>query len=56
MFKPFYTTKDAGHGSGLGLVVAREIVADHEGEIDVASEPGEGTEFQIWFPPLPASR
>ncbi|HME71334.1 MAG TPA: ATP-binding protein [Myxococcota bacterium] len=41
-----------GHGSGLGLVVAREIVADHEGEIEVASEPREGTEFRIRFPAL----
>src|SRR5208337_1824228 len=52
IFQPFYTTKEAGHGSGLGLVVAREIVADHGGEIDVASDPGEGTEFRIRFPPL----
>lgn len=55
IFQPFYTTKEAGHGSGLGLVVAREIVADHEGEIDVASEPGEGTEFRIRFPALAPS-
>jgi len=52
IFQPFYTTKEAGHGSGLGLVVAREIVADHGGEIDVASDPGEGTEFRLRFPPL----
>ncbi|HTF34561.1 MAG TPA: ATP-binding protein, partial [Myxococcota bacterium] len=52
IFQPFHTTKEAGHGSGLGLVVAREIVADHEGEIDVASEPGEGTEFRITLPAL----
>ena len=56
IFQPFYTTKEAGHGSGLGLVVAREIVADHEGEIDVASEPGEGTEFRIRFPALGPGR
>jgi signal transduction histidine kinase len=54
IFEPFYTTKEAGHGSGLGLVVAREIVADHEGKIDVASKPGEGTEFRITFPALGA--
>jgi len=52
IFQPFYTTKEAGHGSGLGLVVAHEIVVDHGGEIDVASDPGEGTEFRIRFPPL----
>jgi two-component system sensor histidine kinase HydH len=53
IFEPFYTTKEAGQGSGLGLVVAREIVAHHEGEIDVVSELGEGTEFRIRFPALP---
>jgi len=52
IFQPFYTTKEAGHGSGLGLVVAREIVADHEGQIEVASELGKGTEFRIRFPAL----
>jgi len=56
IFEPFYTTKAAGHGSGLGLVVAREIVSDHNGEIDVTSELGKGAEFRIRFPPLPSSR
>ncbi len=55
VFEPFYTTKAAGHGSGLGLVVAREIVSDHQGEINVTSEPGEGAEFRIRFPALAAS-
>ena len=55
VFEPFYTTKPAGHGSGLGLVVAREIVSDHEGEIDVSSEPGQGAEFRIRVPPLAPS-
>jgi signal transduction histidine kinase len=54
IFQPFFTTKAAGHGSGLGLVVAREIVADHGGEIDVASELGKGTEFRMRFPALGA--
>ena len=52
IFQPFFTTKEAGHGSGLGLVVAHEIVDAHEGEIGVTSEPGEGTEFRIRFPGL----
>jgi signal transduction histidine kinase len=52
IFQPFYTTKEAGHGSGLGLVVAREIVSDHEGQIEVASDLGKGTEFRIRFPAL----
>jgi signal transduction histidine kinase len=50
IFDTFYTTKPAGEGSGLGLVVARTIVLDHDGTIDVASEVGKGTEFRITLP------
>jgi signal transduction histidine kinase len=50
LFKPFFTTKPAGRGSGLGLVVAQGIVVDHGGRIDVRSEPGCGTEFVIQLP------
>jgi signal transduction histidine kinase len=50
IFDTFYTTKPAGEGSGLGLVVARTIVLDHDGTIDVTSEVGKGTEFRITFP------
>lgn len=50
IFTPFFSTKPAGRGSGLGLVVAAGIVADHGGHIDVQSEPGCGTEFVIGFP------
>jgi signal transduction histidine kinase len=50
VFEPFYTSKPAGKGSGLGLTVAREIVHNHDGIIEVSSEVDRGTEFRIEFP------
>jgi PAS domain S-box-containing protein len=50
VFEPFYTTKDRGEGSGLGLTVVKGIVLDHGGSIDVSSEIGKGTEFCIMLP------
>lgn len=50
VFTPFFTTKPAGRGSGLGLVVAEGIVADHRGHFEVSSEIGTGTEFRIRLP------
>jgi signal transduction histidine kinase len=50
VFTPFFTTKPAGRGSGLGLVVAEGIVADHRGHLEVSSEIGTGTEFRIRLP------
>ncbi len=51
IFEPFYTTKAAGEGNGLGLMVAHEIVVDHGGTIEVISSPGDGAEFVLHFPP-----
>jgi signal transduction histidine kinase len=48
IFRPFYTTK--GNGTGLGLSLARRIVEDHRGRIEVQSEVGHGTEFLITLP------
>jgi PAS domain S-box-containing protein len=53
IFEPFYTNKDRGKGTGLGLVVCRSIVLDHHGSIDVESEVGKGTRFRLRFPTLP---
>jgi signal transduction histidine kinase len=50
IFEPFFTTKESGHGSGLGLMVCKGIVADHGGQIDVASVPGKGTAFTVTIP------
>jgi signal transduction histidine kinase len=50
IFEPFFTSKEAGTGFGLGLMVAKGIVTDHGGSMEVASEEGRGTEFQILLP------
>ena len=47
IFEPFYSTKEAGSGTGLGLAVTYCIVQAHQGEISVISNLGEGTEFTI---------
>jgi two-component system NtrC family sensor kinase len=48
IFKPFYTTK--GEGTGLGLSLARRIVDEHHGRIEVTSAPGKGTTFSVTLP------
>ncbi|MCK5125835.1 MAG: response regulator [candidate division Zixibacteria bacterium] len=51
IFEPYYSKKKMGtSGSGLGLAVVYGIINDHNGGIDILSEVGEGTEFQIYFP------
>ena len=51
MFNPFFTTKPAGEGTGLGLSMTHDIIVkQHGGRIDVATEPGQFTEFTIVLP------
>jgi signal transduction histidine kinase len=56
IFDPFYTTKDVGKGTGLGLDIShRVVVEDHKGDIRVLSKPGD-TRFQVRLPILPRDR
>lgn len=49
-FEPFYTTKPEGHGTGLGLAMVLDACQQAGGHVDVQSEPGQGTRFELHLP------
>lgn len=50
IFEPFFSTKGPGAGTGLGLFISAQIVREHKGRIDVASEVGHGSSFRVRLP------
>jgi len=57
IFEPFYSSKKMGRsGTGLGLAVVYGVVKDHDGYLDIHSEPGTGTEFVIYIPATHAEK
>jgi signal transduction histidine kinase len=50
IFEPFFTTKRPGKGIGLGLVIAKTIIDNHRGKLEIASEEGRGTTAKVSLP------
>ena len=56
IFEPYFTTKEKGEGTGLGLATVHGIVQEMAGEILVESTPGKGTVFTLYFPAVPETK
>lgn len=56
IFDPFFSTKEPGQGTGLGLSVSYGIIREHDGEIKVQSTPGQGARFTVIIPAAEESR
>ena len=50
IYDPFFTTKEQGQGTGLGLNIVHQLVLKYEGTIDVSTQEGKGTTFSLTFP------
>ena len=50
IFQAYFTTKDARHGTGLGLNIVQRLVQEGGGALQVISKPGEGTTFNVFLP------
>jgi hypothetical protein len=55
IFEPFFSTKQHGHGTGLGMAQVDGLVSQHEGHVRVSSVVGEGTAVEIWLPAIAAT-
>jgi len=56
LFQPFFTTKESGRGSGLGLSISRRIVQEHGGTLELTSVPGDGARVVVRLPVDPDAR
>lgn len=56
VFQPFFSTKPEGEGTGLGMATAQSVVREHGGDIDIASELGEGSRVRVYLPAAEPSR
>ncbi len=53
VFDPFFSTKAVGKGTGLGLATVLGIIRDHQGFVEIASHPGNGTQVRVYLPAVP---